>query len=359
MYGVRGQAFEDGTVRTALIHGEPTAMSEYQGGVERDPHVERNVEDHLRNRREASPGLGARLGGWLRGMAGGPGREEIAGAERVRLETVFSSRIDHWVAEMTADALLKAPDSDVRRDLPRIGAEPIPRDPTLRWVRIATAAVDAVHAHVDRGDDERLGRDLGRAMRIASAADLTSSTAPAKWRDQPLSRQLEDASGRRGIEIRNFLSAGPKVDAATAEQAMKWGGVDDGDLNRRLGHVLPHVDRPMPQEKIGRLAWIRDALMTERAMARAGLLGNAEIMRMARLHAGYGMLQDDQSRDGTYRQPAPDARHLPLEERKALVQRTLAAMRPKAAEERTAAPAMPTREANVAAAAAQSRGVGF
>lgn len=125
----------------------------------------------------------------------------------MRDEAKASHRYDQSAAAAIADRLSKLSDLEIRRALPDIGDGPIPRQEDLRWVNVATAAIDVIHTHVDHGADHRLSPELGRAARHQAIADL-----PKKPHQGDLATALDKATTETANNVRNYLSRDPQID---------------------------------------------------------------------------------------------------------------------------------------------------
>lgn len=222
-----------------------------------------------------------------------------------------------------ADAFRDRSDMEIRRLLPDVGTEALPRQADLRWEAIARATHKTIRHHYEKGDDHALGPDLGAAVRWDTAARaLAQSLSLHAPGDQPLSEVLDDISKRSSRQVRNFLSLGEAVDEATGRRASmprntRWGGQKDV-----TAHVVPYMGYAEGQERS-----TFAEMMVERAMARAGVLPAYEILTASREMAAYGGLEGDHSREGGYRRPDLANAKLPEAERRALVDNQIRTLR--------------------------------
>lgn len=281
--------------------GEKVRISEYadvRGPVSTEEVLERTEKGlsiSIAQERERST-LGERMGSFLsRTIGGGPSQDEIMAARREREEAAWTYRSDQSFASSVASRTVRQSDADVRRLVPGLGSDPLPRERFTRWVAIGRAALDIAHDHVERGDDHRLGPDMGRMVRLKSLDDNARRFDIALA--EPARSLLESDSERTAQQIRNYMSAGPEVMAAITRQAMSISNSPES-VRYNLG-----MDDGMPDDPILRQEWTRDRLLERHAKARAGGTDDLSIMKEAASLDSHGKPAGDCSRDGTYVRP--------------------------------------------------------
>lgn len=192
------------------------------------------------------------------------------------------------------DGLVRLAVPDMMRD-PR----PLPKDPDMRRMHIATAVLASAERHVRDGSDEGLVPELGRAARRETVGRLTLGDV----RRNGLDRALAERSETRARTVAAYLS-----DGAPVEQHMRKlldeipkRGETMGTLERLRENREFHSTRQPPNGPPLK-AWVHEGLTAERAAARAGLIEPTRIVRIAE----QTMKGADVERLSTYGRARPD-----------------------------------------------------
>lgn len=172
------------------------------------------------------------------------------------------------------------PDGLVKVMLPELAHDPrpLPRDPEVRRLQIAEAASRMIDRHVQYGSDQRLGPELGRAVR----EDAVRRTGASDVIAVPMDGVLDGRSQKGGRKVAAYLAHGQKVEEhhrRLVRSLPERGAVPD--TVARLASIREmHPERaPASGPALG--AWVDAGLRTERAMARAGLLTPDRIVAAA------------------------------------------------------------------------------
>lgn len=193
------------------------------------------------------------------------------------------------------------PDGLVRLAVPDLMKDPrpLPTDPQVRRMHIASAVLALAERHVSCGPDEGLVPELGRAARRETIAQLTLGDVRRRGIDKALAQRSETCART----VAAYLSDGPEI-----ERHMR--GLLD-EIPRR-GETMATLERlrenrefhqaPQPSNGPPLKAWVHEGLKAERAAARAGLIEPARIVRIA----GRTMKGADIERLSTYGRARPD-----------------------------------------------------
>jgi len=244
----------------------------------------------------------------LKARIGFARRDERAQAQAFMQELSRGSTPESRLAVGMAEAMVPSdrgrrpdPDGLVRLAVPDLMRDPrpIPSDPDVRRMHIASAVLVSAERHVSEGSDEGLMPELGRAARRESLARLTLGDVRRNGIDAALTQRSET----RARTVAAYLSDGAPVEEHMRKllDEIPKRGETVCTLERLRDNREFHPTRQPPNGPALK-AWVHEGLAAERAAARAGLIEPARIVRIAQ----QTMKGADVERLSTYGRARPD-----------------------------------------------------
>jgi len=244
----------------------------------------------------------------LKARIGFAGRDERAQAQAFMQELSRSGTPEARLATGMAEALVPSdrgrrpdPDGMVRLAIPDLVRDPrpLPRDPDMRRMHIASAVLVSAERHVAEGSDEGLVPELGRAARQESVLRLSLGDVRRNGIDKALAQRSET----RARTVAAYLSDGAPVEEHMRRllDEIPKRGETPATLERLRENREFHPTR-QPESGPPLKAWVHEGLRSERAAARAGLVEPVRIVRIAE----QTMKGADIERMSTYGRARPD-----------------------------------------------------